>query len=232
MLRIQRTTQLLIVLCACALVSGLLSLAVFRTLELTALHGFSDDVTQDIRRLDDMPTLRNVCATFIDGSFEIREHGTFLARWGLSFVCTWAVIIGLIAVHLYRQLCATEIPANDRPKENIVDLAMQGKLELWKAFWGLYVGSFLLSATIIGGPMMVLINSGIVESSRLLSVVALPILVSVPAVAYFASAFIVWRCAKNTPRKLWRYLARLVVIAFTVLPTMKAVTMVSILLAR
>lgn len=208
MLRAKRIGQLQIALCLWAFMSAYLSLVIFRVLERVALPVSVNNLARAISDNQDIETVRTVCVQVLDASSELRDNGIFLAYWGLGFALLWSCILGITAVFHHRQLRRSHLPHQQAESENVVDLALMGKLELWKAFWGFFVGLTFASALVIYGAGSLLLKSGALESFRQVTLVVFPIVGAVPMTLVCVSALAAWRCAPNTSRVVWRVLAR------------------------
>lgn len=232
MLRIKRLARLQLALCACAFVSAYISLVTYRVLGKIALPRLREEWERDVSSIEDISTLKNLCAALVSASFELQDHGSFLASWGLWFVLVWSSILCLAATLLLRQIQRSHDAPTVQERENIIDMALSGKLELWKAFWGFYVGLSLVSAVVINGSGVLLTKFGVLDFSKSAGLVAISMAMSVPVVIYLTSALAVWRCAPNTSHVLWRYLARITIVLWTTIPLVKSMAMLGYALGR
>lgn len=233
MLRLRRLTQLLFVLCACAFISALLSIVIYRVLSMTALPFQDASVINDIKALEDISKLREIAVLLVGVSTELRTSGDTLAKWGLGFVLIWSAILGAITSAIYRQIRKVQnvVEMQLAETENLFDLALAGKLELWKVFWGGYVALSFVSMAAFAGIVKLLLPTGAdTQSSFLLSVLVGPIVLAIPIAIYLCCATLVWRSASNTSSPLWHYTAKAVVIVCTVLPLLKSVYITGVIL--
>ena len=224
MLRIRRLIQLLIALCAAAFVSSWISFVIYRVLSMTALPLSGSNIANDVGKIEDIARLKEVTIALFGVASELRDSGALLAKWGLGFVLAWSIILGATALVAYREVCKTSI-ASTRPEvENFVDLALAGKLELWKVFWGGYVVLSLLLFLVSGSVLKLLTQVGSATNSLfLLNAIAGPIALSIPITIYLLSALLVWRSAANTSSVAWHYLAKAVVIIVTIFPLIRSI---------
>lgn len=219
MLRIRRLTQLLLALCACAFISACISLGIYRLLWIQTGRKITPEILAEISNINDINVIKSFFLPFVAAAIELRDSADQLAAWGLSFVFIWACLLGLVAIVLFRQITITQSTEIHVQSENIFDRALMGKLELWKIFWGFYV-FFLFAIQLITNKLFaLLISTGTIKTHGLASLVAVPIAVAIPVTLHFIAAILVWQSAKNTSRVIWTYLARFVVVAFTVLPS-------------
>lgn len=232
MLCIRRLTQLLIALCASAFLSALISFGIYHVLSITALPSSSSqsDFVNAINSVEDIKKLKESIFVFINAAFDLREKGASLVKWGLGFVLVWSLILGSVALATYRQICKHSSTPTPPEVENFIDLALSGKLELWKVFWGGYVALSALVFLISGGVLQWLVPTGSTKSSFLFNVLVGPIALSIPATIYLFSALLVWKSAPNTSSVAWHYLAKTVVIVNTVIPLLKSIMVASAIL--
>ncbi len=228
MLRIRRLTQLLLALCACAFISACISLGIYRFFSIQTGRKITPEILAEISNINDINVIKSFFLPFVAAATELRDSADQLAGWGLSFVLIWACLLGFVAIALYRQITMTQSTEIHVQFENSLDRALAGKLELWKIFWGGYV-VFLLAMQLISNKLFALLTS-IIDVHGLTSLITVPIAIAIPVTLHFIAAILVWQSAKNTSRVVWTYLARLVVVAFTVLPSSIGIyTVVSIL---
>jgi hypothetical protein len=223
MLRIRRLTQLLMALCACAFISALISLVIYRVLSMTHAATISPDVLADISNINDIEVLKQILLPFIAAADELRTGADLLASWGLSFVLIWASLLGFVTLVLYRQVTSTSLAEVNAIDENVIDRALAGKLELWKIFWALYVTLSLALGLIFGELATILVNASSLATHGVASLIAVPIVLAIPTTLHIISAILVWQSAKNTSRIYWTYLARAAVIAFTIFPIFRGI---------
>jgi hypothetical protein len=228
MLRIRRLTQLLLALCACAFISACISLGIYRLFSIRTGRKITPEILAEISNINDINVIKSFFLPFVAAATELRDSADQLAGWGLSFVLIWACLLGFVAIALYRQITMTHSTEIHVQFENSLDRALAGKLELWKIFWGGYV-VFLLAMQLIANKLFALLTS-IIDVHGLTSLITVPIAIAIPVTLHFIAAILVWQSAKNTSRVIWTYLARLVVVAFTVLPSSIGIyTVISIL---
>jgi hypothetical protein len=232
MLRIRRLTQLLIALCACAFISALISLVIYRVLSMTHAATISPEILADISNIKDIEVVKKILLAFIAAANELRTGADLLASWGLSFVLIWASLLGFVAIILYRQITTSQQAEVDTRNESMIDRALAGKLELWKIFWGLYVTLSLALGLIFSALVTILVSASSLATHGVASLIAVPIALAIPSTLHFISAILVWQSAKNTTRIYWAYLARAAVIAFTIFPIFRGIYAVVSLLPQ
>lgn len=232
MLRIRRLTQLLIALCASAFLSALISFGIYHVLAIAAVpsSSYQSDIVNAINSVEDINKLKEATIVFISAASDLREKGAGLVKWGLGFVLVWSLILGTVAIAIYRQICKVSSAPAHPEVENFIDLALSGKLELWKVFWGGYVALSSLLSLISFGVFQLLVQTGSLKSSFLLNVLAGPIVLSIPFTIYLYSALLVWKSAPNTSSVVWHYLAKLVVIVATIAPLLKSIIAIAAIL--
>jgi hypothetical protein len=223
MLRIRRLTQLLLALCACAFISALISLVIYRVLSMTHAVTITPEILADISNINDIEVIKKFLLPFVAAANELRNGADLLASWGLSFVLIWASLLGLVTIILYRQITSTSLAEVNAIDESLIDLALAGRLELWKIFWGLYVTLSLALGLIFGELATILANASSLTTHGVASLIAVPIVFAIPTTLHIISAILVWQSAKNTSRIYWTYLARAAVIAFTIFPIFRGI---------
>ena len=223
MLRIRRLTQLLIALCACAFISALISLVIYRVLSMTHATTITPEILADVSNINDIEVIKKFILPFVAAANELRAGADLLASWGLLFVLIWASLLGLVTIILYRQITSTSLAEVNAIDENLIDRALAGKLELWKIFWGLYVTMSLVLGFIFSELVTRLVNASSLATHGVASLIAVPIVLAIPTTLHIISAILVWQSAKNTSRIYWTYLARAAVIAFTIFPIFRGV---------
>lgn len=216
MLRAKHIVHLQTALCLWALISAYFSLVIYRVLAEIAIPRSMSNLANGLASVQDFETVKRVCVAMVDASIGVRDNGTVLAWWGLVFVCGWSLIMGVTAALLYRQVQS----GGDQPMppvaDTVVDRALAGKIELWKAYWGLHVGLTLVLGLLINGLLGLWPRDGGSAPMRVFNLVIWPIIIALPATVFLLTAFAVWRCAANTSHVAWQVLAR-VAIAISVL---------------
>ncbi len=229
MLSTRRLSQLLVALSVWALASALLSLVFAKVAYFAALPSSLPNLSSDLNRLQDLAALKKICVLLVDSAAAQKEAGWLLVSWGLWFIAAWSFVVGCTAVTLSTHPCNSLRCA---PKGSIVDQALEGKLELWKAFWGFYVVLPHLAALAILGPLLLLNHLGVVEQTTVVELVIVPPAISAVLVIFWASAVVAWRCSSNASRAVWRYLARTAIVLYTGVPLAKAAFSLSYVLGR
>ena len=232
MLSTRRLSQLLVALSVWALASALLSLVFAKVAYFAALPSSLPNLSSDLNRLQDLAALKKICVLLVDSAAAQKEAGWLLVSWGLWFIAAWSFVVGCTAVTLYRLLPNAIPPDGANPNGSIVDQALEGKLELWKAFWGFYVVLPYLAALAILGPLLLLNHLGVVEQTTVVELVIVPLAISAVLVIFWASAVVAWRCSSNASRAVWRYLARTAIVLYTGVPLAKAAFSLSYVLGR
>lgn len=228
----KRASQILVALSAWAFVSAVFSLLIVKVVYMVALPTSLPNLTSDINNIQDLTALKKISVLLVDSLAAQKEAGWLLVSWGLWFVATWAAIFGLAFVFLYRQLATANVADNSRSRETILDLALAGKLELWKAFWGLYIALPLAATLVVYGVMVFLKSTHVVEPAKVADLILTPLAYSAVLVIFWGAAVIAWRCSVNTSRAIWRYLARIAIVLYTVLPLAKSAALLSYYLGR
>lgn len=221
MLRLRRLLQLLIALCSTAFLSALISLLIYRVYSMTALSTSGADILNGLKEIHDIDKLREISSVLVRAGYELRDSGAFLVNWGLCFVLIWSFILGLAAVATYRQACKVVVAPDAFETENFIDKALAGKLALVKIFWGGYVALSLVLFFLTSAVLKLLPTMEVDGTSFLIKLIVAPIVLSIPVTMQWTCAIFVWRCASNTSSLVWNYLAKLIVIAATVIPLIK-----------
>lgn len=228
MLRIRRLTQLLLALCACAFISALMSLGLYRLFAIKAVNQLSPEMLAEISNIQDINVIKSFFLPFVTLATELRDSADRLAGWGLSFVIIWASLIGFVAIVLYRQIITTQQIEINPQTENTIDRAFAGKIELWKIFWGVYV-ILLLAMQLIASKLFATFTE-LISLYGTASLILIPIGLAIPVTMHLLAALLVWKSATNTSHRFWTYLARTVVLAVTVLPSIRGIYIVQRLL--
>lgn len=228
MLRIRRLTQLLLALCACAFISALMSLGLYRLFAIKAVNQLSPEMLAEISNIQDINVIKSFFLPFVTLATELRDSADQLAGWGLSFVIIWASLIGFVAIALYRQIITTQQIEINPQTENTIDRAFAGKIELWKIFWGVYV-ILLLAMQLIASKLFATFTE-LISLYGTASLILMPIGLAIPVTMHLLAALLVWKSATNTSHRFWTYLARTVVLAVTVLPSIRGIYIVQRLL--
>lgn len=228
MLRIRRLTQLLLALCACAFISALMSLGLYRLFAIKAVNQLSPEMLAEISNIQDINVIKSFFLPFVTLATELRDSADRLAGWGLSFVIIWASLIGFVAIALYRQIITTQQIETNPQTENTIDRAFAGKIELWKIFWGVYV-ILLLAMQLIASKLFATFTE-LISLYGTASLILIPIGLAIPVTMHLLAALLVWKSATNTSHRFWTYLARTVVLAVTVLPSIRGIYIVQRLL--
>ncbi len=232
MLSTKRASHILIAVSAWAFVSAVASLLIVKVVYMTALPTSLPNLTSDINSIQDLAALKKISVLLVGSVAAQREAGWLLVSWGLWFVATWSAIFGLASAFLYRQLAVTNVAEDSRSKETILDLALAGKLELWKAFWGLYIALPLAATLVVYGLIAFLKSSQVVEPTKVVDLILTPMAYSAVLVIFWGGAIVAWRCSANTSRAAWRYLARIAIVLYTVVPLAKSAAILSYYLGR
>lgn len=223
MLRLRRLLQLLIAMCSTAFLSALISLLIYRVYSMTALSSSGSDILNGLKEIHDIDKLREISSVLVRAGYELRDSSAFLVNWGLGFVLIWSFILGLAAVATYRQARKVLVAPDAAEPESIIDQALAGKLALVKIFWGGYVALSLLLFFLTSAALKLLPTMEGDGTSLLINLLVAPIVLSIPVTMQWACAILVWRCASNASSLVWNYLAKLVVIAATVIPLIKGI---------
>ena len=228
----KRASQILVALSAWALMSVLMSMVIIKIIVLVGGPSLHSNLTSDIQNIQDLATLKKICVLLVDGAAAQKQAGWLLVSWGLWFVATWAAIFGMASVYLYRQLNSSKEAETYPPTETMLDLAIDGKLALWKAFWGLYIVLPYVAALVIYGLVALLKHFHVIEPAKVADLIVTPLAYSAIFVIWLGAAVVAWRCSGNTSRAVWRYLARTTIVLLTGVPIVKAVVLLSYYLAR
>lgn len=84
-----------------------------------------------------------------------------------------------------------------------------------------YVGGSLATLLVTQAPLSLLRNAGIIRAASIPDSILTSVAYSACLVIQLAGAICAWRCARNTARKVWRYLAWAAIIVLTVLPLLR-----------
>lgn len=228
----QRASLLLVALSAWAIMSAVASLLIINVLQTAASPMSFSTLTSDINNIQDMAALKKIALLMVGAVAAQKEAGTLLVSWGLWFVATWSAIFGLASAYLYRQLAAANVADIPRSNETILDLALAGKLELWKAFWGMYIALPLAVMIVAFGLMAFLKRAHIVEPAKVADLIVTPMAYSAVLVVFWGASIIAWRCSVNTSRTAWSLLARIAIVLFTVAPAAKSAVLLIYYLGR
>lgn len=221
MTAMKRTNWFLSFISAWFFVSAIVSLIMVRILYLTELPSSINNLPTEINAIQDLSLLKNVCVAAINYAGSQKEFSWVLAKWAFSFVAVWTVIFMIGLVCLKKQLNTfkqVELPSQ---LESPLDLAISGKLPLWKAFWVVFIGlSYGLTITIY-----VLLYSlrkfHLIDSGKVPDLVLMTLAYSLTFVICLFSADIAWRSSRNSTNNMWHYLARTVILLLIVVPLIK-----------
>ncbi len=218
----KRASQILIALSAWAFVSAIASLLIFKIVYISALPTSLPNLTNDINNIQDFVVLKKISLLLAESVTTQKETGWLIASWGLWFVATWSAIFGVTTMLLYRQLTKTNPTEEQCSKETILDLALTGKLELWKAFWVFYIALPAVASLTVYQILAILRRTHVIEPTKVADLILTPLAYSAVLVIFLGAAIVVWRCSTNTPSITWRYLVRGSIILFTVIPLAKS----------
>lgn|GEM_PF-6651976 len=84
-----------------------------------------------------------------------------------------------------------------------------------------YVGGSLATLLVTQAMLSLLRNAGIIRAASIPDSILTSMAYSACLVIQQAGALCAWRCARNTARKVWRYLAWAAIIVLTVLPLLR-----------
>jgi|GEM_PF-2446911 hypothetical protein len=221
MTTLKRTNQLLIFLSAWFFVTAIVSLIIIRILYLSELPASLNHVSADIKNIQDLVTIKKVCVIALDYAYSQKDFNWLLINWALSFVALWAVTFGTVLVYFQKKLHQYNAVEHSLQSESIIDLAIAGKLPLWKAFWGVFIGlSYGLSFAIYAF-LSSLNRLHIIESAKVSDLIITPLAYSLILVTYLFTADIAWRCSRNSANNFWHYLTRAVILLLIVVPLIK-----------
>lgn len=217
----RRLSQILVALSAWFFVAALFSLVIVRILSFAALPNSLANLSNDIRNLQDINTLKEVCVLLVDGARDQRESSWTLVVWGFGFVASWSAIFGIVSLRLFSKLSiqgSVAMPAD----ASFFDDAIDGEVELWKAFWGVYIALPLIVAAFVGGCVFLLKKLYVADPFNALFLVVSSLAFSAVVVTSWWGAAIAWRCSRNTSHMMWHYLARIAIVFYTCIPAITA----------
>ena len=232
MLAAKRASQILLALSAWAFVSAALSLLLIKTVYVTALPVSLPGLASDINTIQDLAALRKISILLVNSVSAQKEAGWLIVSWGLWFVAVWSAMFAVASSFLYRRLVVSEISEKPQLTAHFLDLALAGKLELWKAFWGLYIALPVAVSFVAFGLISLLKRTHVVEPAQVADLILTPLAYSAVLVIFFGAAIIAWRCSANTSRTTWRYLAKIAIVLYTAVPLIKSSVLLSHYLGR
>lgn len=232
MLSTRRASQILVALAAWAFVSAALSLLIIKVAYTSALPASLPNLASDINGIQDLAALKRISILLVNSVSAQKEAGWLIVSWGLWFVAIWAAIFAAASTYLYRCLLATDSTENTSSTETFLDLALAGKLELWKAFWGLYIVLPLAASLVSFGLLAILKSIHVIEPAKVADLILTPLAYAAVMVIYLGAAAVAWRCSANTSWKVWGILARIAIVLYTGIPLAKSVALLSQYLGR
>lgn len=221
MTTLKRASLFLSLISAWFFVSAIVSLIMVRTLYLTELPSHFNNLSEDIKRIQDLVMLKNVCVAALNYAGSQKDFSWILVKWAFSFVATWTVIFTTALIYLKRQLNTFKQAEYTTQVKSTLDLAIDGKLPLWKAFWGIFIGlSYVLSITIYALLYSVKYFH-IVELGKVPYLILTTLVYSLTSVIWLFTADIAWRCSRNSTNNTWHYLSRAAILLIIVVPLIK-----------
>lgn len=221
-----RLTAVIFVCSAVLVLAGIISLHVFAVLSYGTLPASLREIANGIAASPDIAVIKKVCLFLVDAYQEERRDRFDSAWLGLGLLIAMGTFGVAISARLYVLLGGLkaqdmsggswDVPLRS-PVARLLSRSFAGTLELWKAFWLIYLPVPVLLAVILSGGYKTLQNIGL-KGPLLIQLVAGSLLSSIVYLSFIAASVIVWRCSRNTPSQLWTYLARTVVVLIIVVP--------------
>ena len=221
MTAMKRTSWFLSFISAWFLVSAIVSLIMVRTLYLTELPSSIHNLPTQINAIQDLTLLKNVCVAAINYASSQKEFSWVLAKWSFSFVAVWTVIFIIGLVFLKKQLNIFKQVEFPSQLESPFDLAISGKLPLWKAFWVVFIGLSYGLAITIYVLLYSLRQFHLIDSGKVPDLILMTLAYSLMFVICLFTADIAWRCSRNSTNNIWHYLSRVAILLIIVLPLIK-----------
>ena len=223
MTAVKRTNWFLSFVSAWFLVSAIVSLIMIRTLYLTELPSSISihNLPTEINAIQELTLLKNVCVAAINYAGSQKEFNWVLAKWAFSFIAVWTVIFIIGLVCLKKQLNTFKQVEFPSQLESPLDLAISGKLPLWKAFWMVFIGFSYGLSIIIYFSLYSLKHFHLIESGKVPELILTTLAYSLTLTIWLFSADIAWRCSRNSTKYIWHYLSRAAIFLITVVPLIK-----------
>lgn len=186
-------------------------------IETAAFPGKYIALGKQLQQITDPEVYQKVCHSLVDNldGAEMAFHSAGeMIRAASTFLIVGSGLVFLLSLRLLRATSAQPSMGENhsgrpgmvgRGIDFLID-AWEGKLKLRQAFWGLHVLS-----TIAGGLVVILLAKQIDKSSGMVSLLYISLLLGALLVLYIFGLSAVWKNARNVQRKLFFWIARVVV---------------------
>ena len=222
-----RLTAAIFVSSAIVVLAGVISVHIFAILSYGTLPESSREMANGIAASPDIAVIKKVCLFLVDAYQEERKN-RFESVWlGMGLMIALGTFGSAVSARLYvllRRLDTRHVSAGTRDVAipgsslgRLLSRSFAGTLELWKAFWLIYLPVPALLAAILSGGLKALQGIGL-KGPFLIDLVAGSLLSAIVYLTFIAASVIVWRCSGNTSLRLWTYAARTVVVLIIVVP--------------
>lgn len=214
--------------------AGVYSLAAFSLASKLRVNLPWSQLISDIDSAQDIAVVKKACLLITDSADKQSSANTDLAWWGLGALALFAGLAAAISLRTYVWLTRVErsaiaqghVASLGPPKSSIMSAlasGISGKLQLWKAFWLIYIPAPVLVAVLLLGLQKGSTAVGLIQTGTVTDFIVVSIILSAVLLTNLASAAIAWRCAGNSKRKFWSPIVRGVVVLNILLPLAKAV---------
>ena len=190
----------------------------------------SRDIASSIATSPDIAAIKRVCLVLADAYQEEREGRLDWAWAGLGMLIALGTFGVAVSARLYVLLGrlkaqdmyggSRDIPPPRSPVVRLLSHSFAGTLELWKAFWLIYLPMPALLSVILLGGYKALQSMGL-KGPALIQLVTVSLLSAIVYVLFIAASVLVWRCSQNTSLRLWTYMVRAVVVLIVLVPLVR-----------
>jgi hypothetical protein len=225
-----RLTAAIFLCSAVFAVAGIFALYVLAVSSFLSLTASLPGMANSIATSPDIAVIKKVCLVLVDAYQEERKNRLELPWLGLGSLIAMGTIGAAVSARLYVLLRRFEtrnvsggsldVPRPGSPIGRLLSGSFAGTLELWKAFWLIYLPVPALLAVILSGGYKALEHSGL-KGLLLTQLVVSSLIFSTVYLSFIAASVIVWRCSRNTSLRLWTYAARTVVVLMIVVPLVR-----------
>lgn len=172
---------------------------------------------KELQQINDPELVHKICQALVDNleSSEMANRSAVeMIRAASIFLIVSAGLMFLLSLRLLRVSSAQPLTDGGRlirggwgtrSIDFLID-AWEGKLKLWQAFWGIHILSAL-----VGGLVVLIGATQIAKSQHMVSLLYASLLWGTSLVPYIFGLSVVWKNARNVKRKLFFWIARLVV---------------------
>jgi len=184
-------------------------------IEVVALPRFME-ISKELAKANNAEAYLKFCRLFVESmdqthQAQILVHG--LLRVSMAFMIVGCGLLFLLSMRLLRldpaDAAANAIPGRFSPARGVDFLInlWEGKAPLWLAFW-----AFALPVAVIELIALPLLATQLKVESNFETLLYFSLASGIAMVCYLFSLSVIWRCARNTTRKLWEWLARTLVV--------------------